>query len=67
MPVDHDYNLNAVTEIEVTEDFLSLGIKTTECQNDESFEDCVTREYTSTLLQECKCLPFEILMMKNKV
>ena len=53
-----EYNLNNVKEISVTKDFMGLGEDIIECQNDESYDDCTTREYTNDLLTECKCLPF---------
>ena len=37
---------------------MGLGEDIIECQNDESYDDCTTREYTNDLLTECKCLPF---------
>ena len=47
--------------MEVTDDFLTLDKNTvTNCQNDESLEDCKTREYSDALIEQCKCLPFAI-------
>ena len=54
------YNLNNVKEISVTDEFLGLDRDVIDCQNDEDYEDCKTRAYLDTLLEECKCLPFGI-------
>ena len=56
----HEYNLNNVKEIEVTDEFLNLDKIIKQCQNDESLEDCKTRKYIDTLLNQCNCLPFAI-------
>ena len=47
-------------EIEVTNEFLSLDEKDIGCQNDETINDCETREYVDVLMSQCKCLPFSI-------
>jgi len=60
LKVGHEYNLNNVKEIEVTEDFLTLDKPIIKCQNDESLEDCKTRKYIDALNKKCKCLPFAI-------
>ena len=67
LPVDHDYNFNTVKEIEVTEEFLSLSLDTAECKNIESYDDCATREYIDTLLKECTCIPFNMILEENEV
>ena len=60
LKVGHEYNLNNVKEIKVTEDFLTLDKPIINCQNDESLEDCKTRKYIDALNKKCKCLPFAI-------
>ena len=47
-------------EISVTKDFLSLDKAITKCQNEESLQDCKTRKYIDTIVEQCKCLPFAI-------
>ena len=47
-------------EISVTKDFLTLDKTITKCQNEESLQDCKTRKYIDTLIEQCKCLPFAI-------
>ena len=56
-----EYNLNTVKEFNVTDDFLSINFeKRGGCQNDESKSDCKTKTYKEALLNQCKCLPFNI-------
>ena len=47
-------------EIKVTDDFLTLDKKIINCQNDESLDDCHTRQQTDAFIKECKCLPYAI-------
>ena len=65
--MDHDYNFNTFKEIEVTKDFLSLSLETAKYQNIESYDNCATREYIDTLLKECKCIPFNMILEENEV
>ena len=56
-----EYNLNTVKEFNVTDDFLSINFeKRGRCQNYESKSDCKTRTYKDAVLNQCKCLPFNI-------
>ena len=61
-----EYNLNSLTEIRVTESYLSIDQDTRGCQNKESFFNCTTKKYIETVLTECKCLPVN-LRLKDKV
>ena len=61
-----EYNLNALTEIKVTDNFLDLDQKVKSCQNEESFDNCTNRQYQKTFLDECGCLPLSI-RSSNKV
>ena len=47
-------------EISVTDDFLTLDKTIIHCQNEESLQDCKTRKYIDTLVEQCECLPFAI-------
>ena len=66
MALDYSYNLNTVKEVQVSDDFLSLDREEAWCQNEESYEDCTTKNYLETLQEECGCLPLTI-GMKNEV
>ena len=54
------YNLNAVKEIKVKESFIGLDESVRGCQTEEAIEDCKTRNYISTVLKQCECLPLSI-------
>ena len=57
------YYINVLKEIEVTDSFLTMDKEIRECQ-DESFDDCTTRNYINTLINECQCLPFKVRLME---
>ena len=56
----NEYNMNNVKEISVTKDFLTLDKNIKKCQSKESLQDCKTRKYINTMVQQCKCLSFAI-------
>ena len=56
----NEYNLNTVKEISVTDDFVTLDKTIIKCQNEELLQDCKTRKYINTMVEQCKCLPFSI-------
>ena len=60
LKVGHEYNLNNVKEIKVSDDFLTLDKTIRNCQNVESLQDCQTRKYIDASIEQCKCLPFTI-------
>ena len=55
-----EYNLNALKEIKVTDDFLGLDQDVRQCQNEEPLTNCTTRHHLKTILEKCGCLPFNI-------
>ena len=57
-----EYNLNALKEILVTESFLGLSQEAKDCQNTETFNDCVTKNYLEQMRQECECLPLSYVL-----
>ena len=57
-----EYNLDVLKEIRVTDSYLGLDQEDRGCQNDEPLQNCTTRQYHDTVLEECGCLPF---YMKN--
>ena len=73
LKIGNEYNLNNVKEISVTNDFLTLDKTITNCQNEESLQDCKTRKYIDTMVEQCKCLSFgirnndEVSHHKNKI
>ena len=55
-----EYNLNALTSIEVTDSYLGLDENVIKCQKEEPLQNCTTRRYRDTLLGQCGCLPFDM-------
>ena len=62
-----EYNLNAVKQIRVTSDYLSLEKNVIKCQTEESFENCTTQHHIDHLLDQCHCLPLSIRVSDNVV
>ena len=62
--LDYQYNLNSLKEIKVTDSFLSLDKKTKGCQQ-ETYNDCTTKNYLKTLIYTCQCLPFQLKTTDN--
>ena len=58
------YNLNAVKDIKVTDDFMTLDQKG--C-GDEAYENCTSRTYVRKVVDKCGCLPFSISFNNSKV
>ena len=52
--------IKGVKQVKVTDDYLSLDLQTRGCQNDSTYEDCVTEVYLDLLKEECDCLPFHL-------
>lgn len=61
LTINKEYNLNNVKQIEVTEAFLGLDKDVIECQRDETYDDCMTRQYVDSLIEYCQCVPFSIV------
>ena len=55
-----DFVLSDVTSVKVTEDFLGLGQRLTNCQSEENRVDCLTRKYLERVLATCLCVPFSL-------
>ena len=60
LPLGKEYNLNVIKEIVVTDDFLGLDKDVTNCQNEETYDNCITRRFTNTIYEKCKCLSFNL-------
>ena len=59
------YNLNNIKEIKVTDSYLGLAQDVKGCQIREELEDCESRAYKETYLNQCGCIPFSIWISKN--
>ena len=44
----------------VTDSFLLIDKDVKECQDDETYEECVTKRYIIDLTKKCKCLPLNL-------
>ena len=60
LPGEGQYNLNSLKEIKFVDSFLELDESVRNCQNQESYENCTTRQYINALKQICGCLPLSI-------
>ena len=61
-----EYNLNALTAVEITDSYLGLDKNIRKCQNEEPYQNCTSRKYFDTLLGKCGCLPFYMNLQNNK-
>ena len=62
-----NYALSNVKEFAVTSGFINLGEEVTECQDQESFEECTTRKYLQLAREECSCTPFSLSHLNETV
>ena len=60
LEIDNEYNLNVIKEITATSSFLSMDRNVKKCQDDRTFDDCVTIKYIDDLIKKCKCLPLNL-------
>ena len=61
------YNLDALKEIRVTQSYLRMDMDIKKCQNEEPLENCTTRTYMESFLQQCGCLPLQLSSFKNVI
>ena len=59
LSVDMEHYLNVIKEISVTDSFLSSNELMKGCQ-EEPTDECTTRKYKTTILNQCNCLPFQL-------
>ena len=55
-----NYRLTSVKEIKVTEEFMSLDLKTKNCQNETTLQDCQQAKYIKNLTLKCQCIPYNL-------
>ena len=60
LALDYSYNLNVMKDVKVTDSFLTLDENVIECQNDTTFENCVTQNYLEGYIKKCNCLPIQV-------
>ena len=63
------YAISAVKDIKVTDDYLGLDGNIRKCQSEETFEQCISREYLHAVQLDCNCVPYGLRFSspKNKV
>ena len=61
----NEYNLNVIKEITATSSFLSMVRNVRKCQDDESFDECVTTKYIDNLIKKCNCLPLNLRLTEK--
>ena len=54
------YTLSDVMEIDGTEEYLKVAEETGICQNQESQESCLAKEYLAKGLEQCSCTPYKL-------
>ena len=64
LSLEKKYFLNVIKEITVTNSFLSMNKDARGCQK-ESSDDCTTRKYKNTLINQCQCLPFHMIQTEK--
>ena len=65
LSLERKYFLNVIKEISVTDSFMSMDKDVRGCQK-ESYDKCSTTKYIDALMNECQCLPFQMIQ-SNKV
>ena len=55
-----DYALTDVKKVVVTKAFMNLDEGIKNCQNIETYKDCLAKEYIIMGLEMCNCTPFEL-------
>ena len=53
------YNL-VLRETRVTDSFLDFDLEVRGCQNEESVQNCTTRQYINTIVEKCNCIPLNL-------
>ena len=64
--LDNIYNANGVQVVVAKDSLLTLDKKVRKCQ-EESTNDCNTRKYMDSLVENCQCLPFQLRFLQDKV
>ena len=57
--------MNVIKEITATSSFLSMDRNVRKCQDDETFDDCVTRKYIDDFIRQCNCLPLNLRLTEK--
>ena len=61
------YNLHSLKEIIVTDSFMGLERDARNCQDMETYNDCITRQYIEKIRNKCDCIPLSLNNITAKV
>ena len=59
--------MTSVKEVDGTEDFMDFAKEKNLCQNEKSFQDCLTETFMHDSLMMCKCVPFGVKLYDSQV
>ena len=62
-----NYQITSVLEVDTPTDFDELDESVKKCQNEISYEECVTKSFLGDVISKCQCIPFELWTNKAKV
>ena len=65
-PLQHEYDVSGIQIVVGKDSLLTLDEEDRGCQ-EESQDDCNTKKYLEELEEECKCLPFQLRFLVDKV
>ena len=60
LSLNYSYNLNVLSEVSVTNSYLSLEESVINCQEKDSLVNCITKNYINNLKKTCRCLPLKL-------
>ena len=71
MPVEFigegEYKIDVIKQIKVTHSYLGMDQSVKNCQTMETIYDCKTKQYINETLKACKCLPYNLGLVKKVI
>ena len=61
------YILTSIMEIDGTQKYVEIAEKAQQCQNKETKENCLARNYLKQGLEQCSCVPYMLRNYSNTV
>ena len=65
LELEYTYNLNVVKEMKVTDSFITLDEDVRQCQDEYTQVECRTKKYLDSIIENCKCLPFDLKLTEQ--
>ena len=53
------FTVSSVKQIYGTKQYYRVAVQRNACQNVESISECFEREYSTRIVQDCQCIPFD--------